>query len=139
MYNQHLTPEMRRITTDAWGRWGKESLLKIIVALIIWMTISAGKEQLVNMSKVVNYNFPNPNPTPTPNGVILDESRIGMEVMSILLMIFLLQDFFTGGCQGGDDQEDTIGQEQEMRDQWETKELQEFCTFNIVVIAGKYE
>merc|ERR1712083_196993 len=33
VYNQHLTPEMRRITTDAWGRWGKE--------------------QLVNMSKVV--------------------------------------------------------------------------------------
>ena len=133
MYNQHLTPEMRRITTDAWGRWGKESLLKIIVALIIWMTISPGKEQLVNMSKVVNYNFPNPNPTPTPNGVILDESGIGMEVMSILLMIFLLQDFFTGGCQGGDDQEDTIGQEQEMRDQWETKELQNFCTLNIAI------
>ena len=133
VYNQHLTPEMRRITTDAWGRWGKESLLKIIVALIILMTISAGKEQLVNMSKVVNYNFPNPNPTPTPNGVILDESGIGMEVMSILLMIFLLQDFFTGGCQGGDDQEDTIGQEQEMRDQWETKELQNFCTLNIAI------
>ena len=133
VYNQHLTPEMRRITTDAWGRWGKESLLKIIVALIIWMTISPGKEQLVNMSKVVNYNFPNPNPTPTPNGVILDESGIGMEVMSILLMIFLLQDFFTGGCQGGDDQEDTIGQEQEMRDQWETKELQNFCTLNIAI------
>ena len=110
-----------------------EDGVKIIVALIILMTISAGKEQLVNMSKVVNYNFPNPNQTPTPNGVILDESGIGMEVMSILLMIFLLQDFFTGGCQGGDGQEDAIGQEQEMRDQWETKELQEFCTLNIAI------
>ena len=110
-----------------------EDGVKIIVALIILMTISAGKEQLVNMSKVVNYNFPNPNPTPTPNGVILDESGIGMEVMSILLMIFLMQDFFTGGCQGGDDQEDAFRQEQEMRDQWETEELQEFCSLNIAI------
>ena len=115
-----------------------EDGVKIIVALIFWMTISAGKEQLVNMSKVVNYNFPNPNQTPTPNGVILDESGIGMEVMSILLLIFLLlifllQDFFTGGCQGGDDQEDAFEQEQEMRDQWETKELQNVCTLNIAI------
>ena len=108
-----------------------EDGVKIIVALIILMTISAGKEQLVNMSKVVNYNFP--NPTPTPNGVILDESGIGMEVMSIMLLIFLFQDFFTGGCQGDDDQEEAFGQEQEMRDQWETKELQEFCTLNIAI------
>merc|ERR1712121_402703 len=35
-YNQALTPEMRRITDKAQGRWGKE--------------------QLVNMSKVVNYS-----------------------------------------------------------------------------------
>merc|ERR1712055_1142906 len=36
LYNQALTPEMRRITDKAQGRWGKE--------------------QLVNMSKVVNYS-----------------------------------------------------------------------------------
>merc|ERR1712212_1025132 len=36
LYNQALTPEMRRITDKARGRWGKE--------------------QMVNMSKVVNYS-----------------------------------------------------------------------------------
>ena len=128
MYNQHLTPEMRRITTDAWGRWGKDYCGFDHLDDNLSRQGAAGEHEQGG-----KLQLPQPNPTPTPNGVILDESGIGMEVMSILLMIFLLQDFFTGGCQGGDDQEDTIGQEQEMRDQWETKELQNFCTLNIAI------
>ena len=51
LYNQALTPEMRRITDKARGRWGKDyDYLEVITC------DCSGKEQMVNMSKVVNYS-----------------------------------------------------------------------------------
>merc|ERR1711971_1167487 len=76
LYNQALTPEMRRITDKARGRWGKE--------------------QMVNMSKVVNYSHKFSSTSVTNNvkasssrksetsrsgsrKAVLDESGIGVE------------------------------------------------------------
>ena len=54
LYNQALTPEMRRITDKARGRWGKDyDYLEVINCD---NDDCSGKEQMVNMSKVVNYS-----------------------------------------------------------------------------------
>merc|ERR1711971_346972 len=81
LYNQALTPEMRRITDKARGRWGKE--------------------QMVNMSKVVNYSHKFSS-TSVTNSVkasssrksetsssgsrkaVLDESGIGLGVEDVV-------------------------------------------------------